>query len=580
MGGHSHYFYGMWLWLLMISSADPAYLALREGRLDDAVALFQLAVWQQPEHTNLRKDLAYTLLRTGAREQARDQFEAALRYKPDDAAAELEYALLCYETRRPAEARRIFLRLSGSPDPLVRAAAAGAFEQVDRPLREGIANWRQALALAPDQWSGHEELAHLAEQRDELALAAEQYELAWKLRPAKTELLLDLERAWVALGRPQEARSALVAAWRMGPARVAERARQRLHGAIPADTELAVKTPARPSSLADDSVLYAKELGLKSLEKSYLADAVRYLTLANQQAPNDAEVQYGLGVAENLLGRNQEAIQWFAAARRSTDARVAVPARLAYDNLRTEARGVAFTAWSVPFYSSRWQDVFLYGQVRGEYRLKTGRVTPYLSLRVVGNARGQHVAPWAGSPQYLSETSLIAAGGLQWRIRRNLLAWGEAGQSFSYLGRRNDNGFSKPDYRGGVSWLKGWGQLLGTSKAGWFAETGLDPVYASRFQHNLFLYSQTRTGYTLRPMADGVQVQLLMHWNVTVDRNREWWGNLAEAGPGVRLKLPGLPKGMTLRAELLRGAHLQNRGNPLRPNYWDFRAGVWFAFSH
>jgi tetratricopeptide (TPR) repeat protein len=570
----------MWLWLLIISTADPAYLALREGRLDEAVALFQLAVWQQPGNVNLRKDLAYTLLRTGERERARDQFEAALRQKPDDAPATLEYAYLCYETRRVAEARRIFQRLSGSADPLVRAAAAGAFELVDRPLREGIARWRRALELAPDQWSGHEELAHLAEQRDELGLAAEQYALAWKLRPAKTELLLDLERVWSALGRPQEARSALVAAWRSGPARVAEKARERLHGVVPAETEIALSAPASAAGGDESVVRHAKDMGLKSLERSYLADAVRYLTLANQQTPGDAEVQYGLGVAENLLGRNREALQWFSAARRSPDARVAGPARIAYENLRMDERRFALSAWSVPFYSSRWQDVFLYGQVRGEYRLKGGRFAPYLSLRMVGNARGQHAAPWTMSSQYLSETSVIAAGGLQWRVRHNLVAWGEAGQSFSYVGRRADNGLSKPDYRGGVSWLKGWGQLLGSGEAGWFAETGLDPVYASRFQHNLFLYSQTRTGYTLRPLAGGVQMQMLWHWNVTVDRNRVWWGNLAEAGPGVRLKVPGLPAGMTLRAELLRGAHLQNRGNPLRPNYWDLRMGVWYAFSH
>ena len=436
------------------------------------------------------------------------------------------------------------------------------------------------MEAAPGQWSGHEELARLADQRDELELAAAQYEMAWKLRPARTELLLDLERVWSGLGRPQDARSALVAAWRTGPARVAETARERLGGAVPADTELALATPKSTGAGGEDAVLHAKEMGLKSLEQSYLADALRYLTLANQQAPEDTEVQYGLGVVENLMGRNEAAFRWFAAARRSNDARVSGPAQLAYDHLRAEARGFGLSAWAVPFYSSRWQDAFLYGQIRGEYRLKSGRVVPYLSLRMVGDARGKQAAPWAISPQYLSETSVIAGGGLLWRIRPNLSAWGEAGQSFSYLGRRDDGAFSKPDYRGGLSWLKGWGELLGSGEAGWFAETGLDPVYASRFNHDLFLYSQTRIGYTLAPGSNGLQVQLLMHWNVSVDRNREWWANVAEAGPGVRLKVPGLPAGMTVRAELLRGAHLQNRYNPLRPNYWDFRTGVWFAYSH
>jgi Flp pilus assembly protein TadD len=580
MEGDRHYSSGMWFWLMLISAADSAYLAQREGRLDDAVALFQLAVRQQPEHVNLRKDLAYALLRTGERERARDEFGEALRYAPGDAGAALEYAYLCYETRRPAEARRLFLRFSKSADPLVRSSASAAFEQVDRPLREGIARWREAVRLAPDQWSGHEELARLADQRDELGLAAEQYEAAWKLRPAKVELLLDLERVWAALGRPQEARMALVAAWRGGEPRIAERARERLLGAVPGESELALSAPQPAAGQGEDLVLRAKEMGLKSLERSYLADAVRYLTLANQQAPGDAEVQHGLGVATNLLGRNREAARWFAAARGSSDPRVAGPARIAYENLRAEQRRFGFSAWAVPFYSSRWQDAFVYAQIRGEYRLKGGRVTPYVSLRMVGNARGRHAGPWALSPQYLSETSVIAGGGLQWRIRHNLTAWGEAGQSFSYVGRRDDSGFSRPDYRGGLSWLKGWGQLLGGGEPGWFAETGLDPIYASRFGHDLFLYSQTRTGYTLRPGAGGLQVQLLLHWNVTVDRNREWWANLAEAGPGIRLRLPGLPAGMTLRAEFLRGAHLQNRGNPLRPNYWDFRAGVWYAFSN
>lgn len=578
MERYSHHFSRMWLWLLIISTADPAYLALREGRLDDAVALFQLAVWQQPDNVNLRKDLGYTLMRTGELAQARDQFEVALRHKPDDTTTALEYAYLCYETRRPAEARRVFQRLSGSADPLVRAAAAGAFESVDRPLRASVAQWREALERAPDQWSGHEELARLAELRDDKELAAEQYEMAWKLRPAKVELLLDLERAWSALGRPQEARSALVAAWRSGSTRVAEKARERLHGVVPAETDLALSAPA---GYGDGTrVLQAKELGLTSLERSYLADAVRYLSLANQQAPGDGEVQYGLGVAQNLLGRDKEAVQWFAAARKSTNASVAGPALIAYKRLRADSQRFVVSAWSVPFFSSRWQDAFVYGQVRGEYLLKGGRVAPYVSMRIVGNARGRHTTAWAKTPQDLSETSVIAAGGLNLRIRHNVIAWGEAGQSFSYVAAGDGSRRSKPDYRGGVSSLKGWGQLLGSAEPGWFAETGLDAVFASRFENDLFLYSQTRTGYTLPPLAGGVQVQLLTHWNVTVDRNRLWWGNSAEAGPGVRVKVPWLPTGMTLRAELLRGAHLKNSGNPLRPNYWDFRTGVWYAFSH
>jgi hypothetical protein len=47
----------------------------------------------------------------------------------------------------------------------------------------------------------------------------------------------------------------------------------------------------------------------------------------------------------------------------------------------------------------------------------------------------------------------------------------------------------------------------------------------------------------------------------------------------MRLRWEGLPPGVHLRLELLRGANLVNRANPLPPNYWDLRAGLWYAVS-
>src|SRR6202043_2414468 len=76
--------------------------------------------------------------------------------------------------------------------------------------------------------SGHQELARLAEQRDELPLAAEHYEHAWRLRPDHRELLLDLGRVWKQLDRAEDAGAALLAASRGAEARIAEQARELL----------------------------------------------------------------------------------------------------------------------------------------------------------------------------------------------------------------------------------------------------------------------------------------------------------------------------------------------------------------
>ena len=44
------------------------------------------------------------------------------------------------------------------------------------------ADARKAVAETPNAFSAHQELAQLAEQRDELTLASQHYEYAWSLR--------------------------------------------------------------------------------------------------------------------------------------------------------------------------------------------------------------------------------------------------------------------------------------------------------------------------------------------------------------------------------------------------------------
>jgi len=114
---------------------------------------------------------------------------------------------------------------------------------------------------------------------------------------------------------------------------------------------------------------------------------------------------------------------------------------------------------------------------------------------------------------------------------------------------------------------------------GWFSEAGGDAVYVSRYNHNLLLYGQTRRGYTLPPLGAGLHLQPLWNLNWTTDVERQWWGNFAETGPGVRVRWDGLPPNVSLRMDLLRGAYLVNRDNPHRPNFWDLRASLWYAIT-
>jgi Flp pilus assembly protein TadD len=636
---------------------DKAYQELKAKQYDSAIAGFERAIALAPDRPSIRKDLAYTLLKIGETAAARDQFAAAMRLDPGDDQVALEYAFLCYETHQEVAARRIFDRYRKS-----NATAAQAFENIDRPLREGIERWRQALAVSPDNFSGHLELARLAEQRDELPLAAEHYERAWRLRPDHRDLLLDLGRVWKQLDRTEEAAAALLAASRGAEPRLAEQARELLPDRYPyvyefekalaldpsnvelrrefaylqlqmehrsdAETQFAGIVERAPGDLSSAAQLgllklsqgdgpsamallnrvlsgsdeelaervrtalrlpetlrgrpaaapaivpnQAKELAFKSLEKGYLKDALRYLTIAHENDPVDFEVMLKLGWANNMLKDDRDAIKWFNLARQSPDVKIAVEAARASHNLAGSLARFRTTVWVFPTFSTRWHDLFAYAQAKTELNLHGWFAHPYVTVRFVGDTQGA-IAPGVGfAPQYLSEGAAILGLGMATRTWRGATGWFEAGEEVRYRTTPTDPSRASPDYRGGVSYSKGFGHLLTGESHGWFAETNDDAVYVRRFQNDTLLYAQNRTGYT------SLHAQFYWNWNVTTDVKTLYWANYVETGPGLRFRLPRRAAPLLFSVNLLRGAYLVNTGNPRRPNFNDLRIGVWYAFS-
>jgi Tfp pilus assembly protein PilF len=586
---------------------DEAYAALRARNYQEAIQGFEQAAAIAPSRVSVRKDLAYTLLKIGETEAARDQFAEAMTLDPADDRVALEYAFLCYETRQQVTARRVFDRLRTSGNP----TASAAFENVDRPLREGIARWKQALELDPENYSAHEELAKLAEQRDELDLAAEQYQAAWKLRPARRDLLLDLGRVWTEQGRStfskiEDAHAALLAASRATEPRVAEQARELLPsrypyvyefenalaldpsndalrrelaylhlemGNRPAAEQQLQLLPDRPASAPppenskplQDTSRNSKLLGEQSLDKGYLNDALKYLHAAHENDPMDFEVMLKLGWAYNILKDDREAVRWFDLARYSPDAGTASEASRAFGNLTPSLRRLRTTVWVFPTISTRWRDTFVYAQAKTELRLAFP-IHPYLSLRFIGDARGAVQLGANISPQNLSERSVIVGVGLASTTWRGLMAWFEAGEALRYQIPPAQTGRALPDYRGGVSFANA---LRGPHRL--FAETNDDGVFISRFDNDTLLYSQNRTGRTFSE-----KLQLYWNWNATVDAKGEYWANTVETGPGIRFRVNPLQ----FTVNFLRGAYLVNQSNPYRPNFNDVRIGVWYAFTH
>ena len=612
---------------------------MRARDYDVAVPAFLAAIQAAPARADIRKDLAYTLLKIGEPVLARDQFREAMRLDPADTAAALEYAFLCYETKQQAEARRVFDRLRRTGN----ATAEQAFHNIDDPLAAGIARWQRAIPLGGDNFSGHFELATLAEQRDELVLAATHFERAWRLLPDRRTVLVDLGRVWQAMGRTGDATSALLAASRGGEPRAAEMARELLPARYPfvsefrqalaldpanhdlrrelgylllrmgreseAEAEFRILAQNAPEDLLSttqlgfllyargekiaatplfDRVLAGKDDDLanrvravlrmpqvlrphaatapqsidarimaeRSIKAGYMKDALKYLEAAHECDPGDFEIMRKLAWTNNILRRDAVAWRWFDLARRSPDPMIAADAEQGFHNLHAAVQRFRTTAWLFPLFSTRWHDLFAYGQIKTEINLGFP-VHPYVSMRFVGDTRR---TIGAASPQYLSESSFILAVGAATQPWHGIMAWGEAGTAISYL-----KGHMLPDYRGGVSVTR----TLRREGSGWLADASLDALYVSRFDHDFLVYTQSRAGYDFGP------VQLHWNGNVTIDARRQDWANFVETGPGLRVPIA---QSMYLTFNLLRGAYLiQNPSR--RGTFNDLRAGFWYAFT-
>jgi Tfp pilus assembly protein PilF len=630
--------------------------------------LFEKASALSPNRADIHNNLAYTLLKTGDSETARAQFGEAMRLDPADLHLALEYAFLCFEAHdnapaRKAEARRIFAHImdsavSGS-DEISRATASRAFRDIDAPLAAGIARWRHVLATSPPTFSALYELAQLAEQRDELDVAATSYRAAFQLQPGRKSVLLELARVEKARTNPEAMMAALLAASRGGETRAAELAREQLPDRYPYVYEfrkaleidpgndalhrelaylLLAMSEKEPASLdeavrefkgivnaspddyvaaaqlgllylaagqnalampilknvlahadsatanhirmalklpllleerrTDDSALDPLLLGDRSYEAGFLKDARRYFLAALEQDPANASIALKLGWTNNLLHDDATAIHWFDIARRSADPAIASEAARAAENLRPGVELLRTTLWMYPLYSSRWHDLFGYGQLKTELRLKFP-LHPYLSLRFVGDERR---TTGGISPADLSESAFIVGVGVATQIWHGVTGWFEAGISNSYL-----HGTHLPDYRGGGSYAKTFGASMAAEHSGWFVETLGDSVFVSRFDNDLMNYSKDRIGFT--SALGGFRVQTFWSGNLTFDVKKQYWANFAETGPGFRFHPPRTPASLAITLEGVRGAYLTNVSNPRGPNFYDFRVGIWYALT-
>ena len=178
--------------------------------------------------------------------------------------------------------------------------------------------------MSPDNFSGHLELARLAEQRDELPLAAEHYERAWRLRPDHRDLLLDLGRVWKQLDRAEEAAAALLAASRGAEPRVAEQARELLPDRYPYVYEFEKALALDPSN-----VELRREFAYLQLQMEHRSDAETQFAGIVERAPDDLASVAQLGLLKLSQGDGAGAMLLLNRVLQSSDEELAERVRSA-----------------------------------------------------------------------------------------------------------------------------------------------------------------------------------------------------------------------------------------------------------
>ena len=616
---------------------ERAYEALRAKDYERAIESFRKAVELAPERAPVRKDLGYAYLKVGENARAMEQFRETMRLDPADTQVALEYAFLCNEANRKAEARRIFdgIRKTGN------ATAEQAFQNIDRPLAEGIERWKKAIGMGANDFSAHFELASLAEQRDELELAAEHYEKAWRALPDRRYVLVDLGRVWKALGRTDDATAALVAASRGGEARAAELARELLPDRYPYVYEFQSALKLDPANIG-----MRRELAYLLLRMNRQADAETEFQQIVDKAPDDLLSVTQLGFLLNakgdraaqplfdrvLAGKDVElanrvrAVLHMPQVSQNTSSKEMAERSLKAGYLKDALRYLRAANEADPadfevMLKLGWTNNMLHDDAQAVYWFDMARKSPDAEVAKEAEQgwRGLHASlqrvrttGWVYPMFSTRWHDLFSYAQIKTEVR--LKGKVRAYASMRFVGdTRKTIGAVIPQYLSESSVIPGVGMAAGPwhGALAW-AEAGLAYNYLTH--HMMPDYrggvSLTRgIGHTLRgespgrfaeAAVDGVfmsrfgnevlsynqlragytagprvfRVQVGGEGNVVFDSQRQEWANFSEVGAGLRISGAGLPKSMYFTVDAMRGWYLVKEGR-----FNDVRAGVWYAFT-
>ena len=602
---------------------QKAYDLLEQGHRKKALRLFKQAHAADPGDSAITLQLGHLYQDTGKLAKAREMFEAE-RSNQDSQVSAQATAALQEVSRRSASGSahasvihglfrklRCLFGCSSKPhsDPQDESLPEGGHSrQTDEPASVPDSAWASKPHSEPQYESppegGHSRqpdeptsLSGSAAANDayqELSLkhyeaAIREFQKALSLNPSNADWRTDLAYTQLSAGSPKEAAKEFEMVYRDHPEQLKialelgylylqfhnSPTAEKYFAAAQSSVDPEVSSPARQAlqDLRASELQARKQKAYDLLEQGHRKEALGLFEQAHVADPSDSAITLQLGYLYQETGKLAKAREMFEAERSNQDPRVSGQATAALKEVNHQSAWWFASAYVAPFYESRFANQI--NPIEFKVGLRVNRyLEPYVGTRFTRDIRST-----SGTlPVIYSDNSDVFSVGLQSHILghgTNLYA--EAGTAVSLMSRPVQ-GRAVPDYRAGITWYKPWETSLAEAakkRSRNFSLTGnaySDISFYSRYNDNVIGYLQIRQGINL-PTAHILPMQLLAAINVVRDSNGDFYNNVVEAGPAVRIAPFRRLLDLQFEFDYVRGFYTaHDPSNPYGPRYGDFRA--------
>ncbi|HXH49482.1 MAG TPA: tetratricopeptide repeat protein [Terriglobia bacterium] len=441
------------------------------------------------------------------------------------------------------------------------AAADEAYQELSlKHYEAAIREFQKALASDPSNAEWRTDLAYTEQAAGSPKDAAKEFEAVYRDHPEQLKIALELGYLYLQFNDNPAAKKYFAAAQSSVDPEISQPARQALEDLRASELEA------------------QKQKAYDLLEQGHREEALSLFEQAHIADPGDSAVTLQLGYIYQETGKLAKAREMFEAERLNQDLRVSGQAIAALKEVRQQSAWWFASAYVAPFYESRFANQI--NPINFKIGLRASPyLQPYLGMRFTRDIR----STTGTLPVIYSDNSDVFSVGLQSPILgHGTSLYAEAGTAVS-LESRPLQGRAVPDYRAGFIWYKPWETSL--ADAAKKRSTGIsmtgnaysDISFYSRYNNNVIGYLQLRQGVNL-PTAHLLPMQVLAAINVVRDSNSDFYNNVVEAGPALRIAPFRRLLDLQFEVNYLRGFYTaHDPSNPYGSSYGDFR--VFFIWS-